>query len=50
MGLAVMGNPNCAPFTVVFQLGYVTWLSALVASNRKSARSKERPIEAFRAN
>jgi len=36
MALAAFGNPNWALVTVVFQLGKVTWLSALVASNRKS--------------
>ena len=36
IALAAFGSPNCALATIVFQLGNVTWLSALVESNRKS--------------
>jgi len=36
MAFAGFGSPNWALVTVVFQLGKVTWLSTLVASNRKS--------------
>ena len=36
MAFAGFGNPNWALVIVVFQLGKVTWLTAFVASNRKS--------------
>jgi hypothetical protein len=36
IALATFGSPNCALVTIVFQLGNVTWFSALVESNRKS--------------
>src|SRR5579872_5012929 len=55
MEFAVMGSPKCALLTVVSQLGNVTWLSALVASTRRSRLSRSlnrnvRPIEAFKLN
>ena len=55
IGLAVTGRPNCALVTMVFQLGKVTWFSALVASSRRSAlirslRRKVRASEAFSEN
>src|SRR5260370_20630049 len=55
MALAGFGNPNCVLVTVVFQLGNVTWLSAFVASTRKSRLSRSLiwkilPREAFRPN
>src|ERR1700693_821306 len=55
MALAGFGNPNCELLKVVFQLGKVTWLSALVASTRNSRPNrsvtwKTRPRDAFRLN
>ena len=56
MALADMGKPNCALVMVVFQLGKVTWLSALVALKLKSKELKaplglkERCMEAFSEN
>ena len=46
IGLAVVGSPNWALLTIVFQLGNVTWFNALVASIRKSAfkRSLKRNV------
>src|SRR6516165_4776857 len=55
MALAEVGSPNCALVTAVFQLGNVTWLSALVRSTRKSRFNRSliwkiRPREAFNSN
>ena len=55
MALAEVGSPNCALVTAVFQLGNVTWLSALVRSTRKSRFNRSliwkiRPREAFNSS
>ena len=47
IGLAVMGSPKDALVIAVFQLGKVTWFSALITSKRRSNQFQERPREAL---